>query len=203
MVPRPSLDPATFAEDPMTQFEHWFEDARARGEREPEACALASAGSDGSPSLRMVLLRGRDARGFVFFTNYESRKGRELAARPAAAMTFYWPSAERQVRIEGPVERVGQAESDAYFSSRQRESRLSAIASPQSRTLSSRRELEALFEEASSRNPGAEVPRPLHWGGFRLTPDRVEFWQTGAHRLHDRLCYRHDGGAWRVERLAP
>ncbi len=203
MSHRPPLDPAAFAPEPMQTFDAWFEDARACGEPEPEACALATAGESGMPSVRMVLLRGADARGFVFYTNDQSRKGGELAARPLAALTFYWRAAGRQVRVEGRVERVSAAESDAYFRSRSRDSRLGAIASPQSRPLRDRADLEARYRRVAAAYPSGEVPRPAHWGGFRLLPVRVEFWQSGPHRLHDRLVYLSDGNGWKIERLAP
>lgn len=200
---REPLDPAGFAADPVTQFARWFEDARASGEAEPEACALATVGADGAPSLRMVLLRGVDPRGFTFYTNYESRKGAELDAHPAAAMTFHWPRAARQVRIEGPARRVSAAESDAYFAGRSPASRRSAIASPQSRPLADRAELLARAAAAAAAHPGDDVPRPAHWGGYRIAPARAEFWQGGPDRLHDRLVYEPAGGGWRIVRLAP
>lgn len=203
MHARPPLDPAAFAADPMTQFDAWFEEARTARQPEPEACALATVGAGGAPSLRMVLLRGRDARGWVFYTNYRSRKGRELDADPRAALTFYWQAAERQVRIEGTVERVSAEESDAYFVSRPRESRLGAVASPQSEVIADRAAIETRYRDAKDAHEGRGVPRPGHWGGFRLIPDSVEFWQSGPHRLHDRLRYRRAAGGWRIERLAP
>jgi len=203
MPHRTALDPAAFPPEPWTQFDAWLADARACGQEEPEACALATVGADGAPSLRMVLLRGHDARGFVFYTNYESRKGRELAADPRAALTFYWRDVDRQVRIEGRVERVSAAESDAYFASRARESRLGAVASPQSRVIEDRAALESRYRAAAEGLEGREVARPAFWGGYRLIPAEIEFWQSGPHRLHDRLRYRRDGTAWRLERLAP
>jgi pyridoxamine 5'-phosphate oxidase len=203
MLPPEPLDASAFAADPVTQFAAWFAEARAGGEAEPEAAALATVGAAGAPSLRMVLVRGFDARGFNFYTNYESRKGRELAMCPLAALTFYWRSASRQIRIEGTVERVSAAESDAYFATRARESRLSAIASPQSRPIADRAELVARIARAAAAHPGPETPRPAWWGGFRLVPERIEFWQQGPHRLHDRLVYGRYGDDWRLERLAP
>jgi len=203
MSHRTALDPAAFATEPFAQFAAWLDDARACGEEEPEACALATVGADGAPSLRMVLLRAHDPRGLAFYTNYESRKGHDLAADPRAAMTFYWRAVDRQIRIEGRVERVSAAESDAYFAARPRESRISALASPQSRIIEDRAALEALVREAAARVDGRDVPRPAFWGGYRLVPDTFEFWQAGPHRLHDRLRYRREGDAWRIERLAP
>jgi pyridoxamine 5'-phosphate oxidase len=203
MMQRPPLDRAAFAGDPCIQFDAWFDDARACGEPEPEACALATVAADGAPSLRMVLLRGRDARGFVFYTHYESRKGRDLAADPRAAMTFYWSVVDRQVRIEGRVERVSAAESDAYFAARPRDSRIAALASPQSCVIEDRAALDSRFRRLTEELEGRDVPRPVSWGGFRLLPGQVEFWQAGAHRLHDRLRYRREAGSWRLERLAP
>jgi len=203
MPHRTALDPAAFATEPWTQFAAWLEDARACGEEEPEACALATVGADGAPSLRMVLLRAHGRHGFVFYTNYESRKGLDLAADPRAAMTFYWRAVDRQIRIEGRAERVSAAESDAYFASRPRESRISALASPQSRVIEDRAALEARVREAAAGTTGRDVPRPAFWGGYRLLPDTFEFWQAGPHRLHDRLRYAREGAAWRLERLAP
>ncbi|OLD69882.1 MAG: pyridoxamine 5'-phosphate oxidase [Ignavibacteria bacterium 13_1_40CM_2_61_4] len=167
---------------------------------------LATASPDGHPSARMVLLRGFDARGFVFFTNFESRKGRELEANPRAALVFHWPHAHRQVRIEGAVERVSPPESDAYFDTRAVGSRLSAIASPQSQVVSDRAELERRVKDLVERHRRERVRicRPDYWGGYRVVPDAVEFWQAGRNRLHDRLRYlRREGGGWRIERLAP
>lgn len=200
---RPPLDPAGFAADPMVQFAAWFADAGAAGQSEPEACALATAGEGGAPSLRMVLLRGHDSSGFVFYTNYRSRKGRELDADPRAALTFYWRAVDRQVRIEGTVHRVSDAESDAYFAARPRDSRLGAIASPQSEPIADRATLESRYRAAAAAHEGRDVPRPAHWGGFRLTPSSMEFWQSAPHRLHDRLRYVAVNGVWRIERLAP
>jgi pyridoxamine 5'-phosphate oxidase len=191
------LDP-----DPLRQFQRWFAAAREAGVHVPEAMALATATADGRPSVRMVLLKDADERGFAFFTNYESRKGGELAANPRAALLFHWQPLGRQVRIEGPVERVGAAESEAYFRTRPLGSRLAASASPQSRPLTDRAELERLYANAGARF-GEDVPLPPHWGGLRLLPDAYEFWQHGDDRLHDRIRYEHRDGAWRRERLAP
>jgi pyridoxamine 5'-phosphate oxidase len=187
--------------DPLRQFAAWFEEAGQAEIRAPEAMAAATATRDGRPSVRMVLLKGFDERGFVFFTGYESRKGDELAENPRAALLFYWDPLGRQVRVEGTVERVEEPESDAYFDSRPRGAQISAAVSPQSRVVESRASLEARAAELETR--GGEVPRPSSWGGFRLTPETYEFWQHRANRLHDRLRYRREGGAWKIERLAP
>lgn len=197
------LDEAGVDPDPIVQFERWFTEAGASGTPLPEAVALATATPDGVPSARMVLCKGVDERGFTFFTNYGSDKGRELAANPRAALVFYWPALGRQVRVTGRVSRVSDAESDAYFQTRPLESRLSAAASPQSAVVPSRAELEAMVEEVR-RQHGTTVPRPPAWGGYRLEPDAIEFWVHRDNRLHDRLRYRRrpDGG-WVLERLAP
>ena len=195
------LDETDVDPDPLRQFAAWFEEAGAAGVRAPEAMAVATATSDGRPSVRMVLLKGFDEQGFVFFTGYESRKGGELATNPRAALLFYWDPLGRQVRIEGPVERVAEAESDAYFRSRPRGAQISASVSPQSRVVESRAGLEALAAELEVR--GDEIPRPPAWGGFRLAPETYEFWQHRANRLHDRLRYRREDGDWVLERLAP
>jgi pyridoxamine 5'-phosphate oxidase len=189
--------------DPLRQFEAWFADAGAAGVREPEAVALASATATGAPSVRMVLCKSFDERGFVFFTNYESRKGRELAENPLAALLFHWDSLGRQVRIEGPVERVSAEESAAYTRSRPRRSQLSALASPQSRTVVGRAELERSVADLEDRYADAELPLPTDWGGFRVLAETFEFWQRRSDRLHDRLCYRRGEGGWLIERLAP
>jgi pyridoxamine 5'-phosphate oxidase len=195
------LDETAIDPDPLRQFAAWFEEAGAAGVRAPEAMALATATSDGRPSVRMVLLKGFDERGFVFFTGYESRKGAELAANPRAALLFHWDPLGRQVRIEGPVERVSEGGSDAYFRSRPRGAQISASVSPQSRVVESRASLEALAAELEG--GGDEIPRPATWGGFRVRPETYEFWQHRANRLHDRLRYRREDGAWILERLAP
>jgi pyridoxamine 5'-phosphate oxidase len=187
------LDP-----DPLRQFEAWFDAAREAGVRAPEAMALATATPEGAPSARMVLLKAADERGFVFFTSYESRKGRDLEANARAALLFYWEPLGRQVRVEGTVERVSVEESDAYFASRPPGSRAGAAASRQSRPLADRAELERAVAAL-----GDDVPRPEWWGGYRLRPERYEFWQHRENRLHDRLCYERDGSAWRIERLYP
>jgi len=195
------LEEAELDSDPLRQFAAWFEDAGAAGVRAPEAMALATATADGGPSVRMVLMKGFDERGFVFFTGYESRKGAELSANSRAALLFYWDPLGRQVRIEGPVERVAEAESDAYFASRPRGAQISASVSPQSRVVESRAGLEAAAAELEAR--GGELRRPPAWGGFRVAPESYEFWQHRANRLHDRLRYRRDDGGWVIERLGP
>jgi pyridoxamine 5'-phosphate oxidase len=190
--------------DPIVQFDRWFADASAAGIRMPEAMAVATAGADGAPSARMVLMKGCDARGVVFFTNYASRKGFELTDNPNAALLFYWDVLGRQVRIEGPVTRTSPQESADYARSRARGSRISALASPQSRPVADRAELESLVAEVERELDGAEPPIDDGWGGFRVTPLRWEFWQNRDDRLHDRLLYTSvaDGG-WRIQRLAP
>jgi pyridoxamine 5'-phosphate oxidase len=198
------LSEADMDADPLRQFEKWFEQALAANLPEPNAMTLATATPDGRPSARMVLLKAFDAAGFVFFTNYESRKGRELTANPRAALLFFWPQLQRQVRIEGTVERVLEAESDAYFRSRPLGSRLSAWASPQSEVIASRNILEKRMCELAKQFPDGEVPRPPHWGGYRVYPLTIEFWQGRSDRLHDRLRYqRVQTNGWRLERLSP
>jgi pyridoxamine 5'-phosphate oxidase len=201
---RSSLSEADVDGDPIRQFQAWFEDAVAAGLPDPHAMTLATATPDARPSARVVLLRGCDERGFAFFTNYESRKGRELAANPHATLVFYWHDLERQVRVEGRVERTSAAESDAYFRARPREAQLGAWASDQGAVLASREALEARLQEILRRFPDGDIPRPPHWGGFRVVPEAVEFWQGRPGRLHDRLRYRkRDGGGWTIQRLAP
>jgi pyridoxamine 5'-phosphate oxidase len=195
------LDETDVDPDPLRQFAAWFEEAGAAGVRAPEATAVATATPDGRPSVRMVLLKGFDERGFVFFTGYESRKGGELAANPRAALLFYWDPPGRQVRIEGTVEHVAEAESDAYFASRPRGAQISASVSPQSRVVESRPQLEAAAAKLEAR--GGELPRPPTWGGFRVEPEAYEFWQHRANRLHDRLRYRREDDRWVIERLGP
>ncbi len=202
---RGELDEATVDRDPIGQFSAWYDDAVAAGLPEPEAMTLSTATPDGRPSARIVLLRGFDSRGFSFFTNYDSQKGRELAANPRAALTFHWAELERQVRIEGPVERKTAAESDEYFRTRPTASRIGALSSPQSRVIPDREALESLFARFRAEHPDdAEIPRPANWGGFRLLPERIEFWQGRPSRLHDRLVFHRDAaGNWKLERLAP
>ena len=190
--------------DPLAQFTRWFAEARDAGVFEPEAVALATASADGAPSARMVLLKGHGERGLVFFTNYRSRKGRELEENARAALLFHWKELGRQVRAEGPVERVAREETEAYTRTRGRGSRLSALASPQSEVVESRAALEARVREAGRAHPGDDVPAPEWWGGYRLAPRAWEFWQHGEDRLHDRLRYLpREGGGWAVQRLAP
>ena len=200
-----SLDEATVERDPIKQFAAWYDAAVAAGLPEPEAMTLSTATPDGRPSARIVLLRGFDAQGFCFFTNYDSRKGRELAANPSAALTFHWTEHERQVRIEGRVEKTTDSESDAYFKSRPPKSRIGAWSSPQSEVLPDRASLEDLFAKFTAEHPDDTlIPRPPHWGGYRLIPERIEFWQGRRSRLHDRIRFRRDDrGTWVVERLAP
>ena len=191
------------AKNPFVQFEKWFQEAEAAKVPEPNAMTLATVSRDGRPSARTVLLKGCDGRGFVFFTNYESRKGRELAGNPYAALQFHWVELERVVRIEGKVEKTSAEESDAYYASRPLDSRLGAWASPQSQVIGSRAVLVANAAKAGLQH-GLNPARPPHWGGFRLVPDRFEFWQGRKSRLHDRLCYRLQAdGLWARERLAP
>ena len=191
------------ATDPHRLLARLLNRARRIGIHEPEAMALATSGGAGRPSARMVLLRGLDARGLLFFTNYRSRKGRELGRRPFAAVVLYWPKLGRQVRVEGRVRRLSALESDAYFASRPRDARLAAWASDQSTPLRSRAVLLARFRQARARYAGRDVPRPAHWGGFRLIPDVIEFWSSRPHRLHDRVRFTRRAGRWRGTRLAP
>ena len=191
------------AADPLEQFRRWYAEAEAAGIRAPQAMALATAGVDGAPSVRMVLLKNADEAGFVFFTGYGSRKGGELDANPRAALLFHWDPLGRQVRVEGAVERVGADESDAYFATRPRGAQIAAIASRQGRALASRAQLDEAVVELERQLEGEEVRRPEHWGGYRVRPETYEFWQHRDNRLHDRLRYRRDGDAWRLQRLAP
>jgi pyridoxamine 5'-phosphate oxidase len=197
------LSEADVDPDPVVQFGRWFDDARAADLVEPSAMTLATASADGVPSARMVLLRGVDQRGFVFYTNYESRKAAELAANPRAALVFWWGALQRQVRVEGPVQPTSQEESAAYFRTRPPASRLSAWASPQSRVIPGREVLDRRVAELAARHPDGDVPLPPFWGGYRLVPEVVELWQQRPNRLHDRLRYTRTPGGWRIERLAP
>jgi pyridoxamine 5'-phosphate oxidase len=190
--------------DPFRQFDAWFDQARAEGLPLPQACALATASPDGRPSARMVLLKDASAAGgFVFATSYISRKGRDLAANARAALLFYWHALGRQVRVEGTVERVSPGESDAIFLARPRDSRISALASRQSERLETREVLEARVRELEAELEGREVERPDFWGGYRLVPDELEFWQHRENRLHIRFAYRREGDGWRVDELQP
>ena len=191
------------ADDPLALFDAWFAEARASEPNDPEAVALATADAGGRPAVRMVLLTGHDERGFVFYTNEQSRKGDDLAANPQAALLFHWKSLRRQVRIEGAVSRVGAAEADAYFASRGRDSRLGAWASDQSRPLADRAQFMDRFEQVKARFEGGDVPRPPHWGGYRVTPRSIEFWSDGAHRLHERRLFTARDGGWDEGLLYP
>jgi pyridoxamine 5'-phosphate oxidase len=200
---RAGLAESDVAPDPIEQFRRWFDAALGAGLHEPNAMTVATATLEGRPSARVVLLKGVDGRGFVFYTNYEGRKGRELEENPRAALLFYWGELERQVRIEGTVSRVPETESDAYYASRPRGSRLGAWASEQSRTVGGREVLEDRISDLGAEYEGREVPRPPFWGGYRVEPEVVEFWQGRENRLHDRILYRWEGGRWEIERLQP
>jgi pyridoxamine 5'-phosphate oxidase len=201
---RGELSERSAALDPIEQFSRWFAEARAAGVRDANAMSLATVSPDGRPSSRIVLLKEFDASGFVFYTNYQSRKGRELQANPQACALFFWVELERQVRIEGAVASVSAQESDRYFSQRPRDARLGAWASPQSEVIADRAALEGRLEQMSRRFPDpTEPPRPPNWGGYRLEPVRIEFWQGRASRLHDRLLYTRETNGWRRSRLAP
>lgn len=201
---RRELTEADLLPDPIALFERWYAEARAAGGLPADAMTLATATPDGRPSARIVLLKGVDERGFTFFTNGESRKARELAANPHAALAILWPVLERQVRVTGAVSRLGAAESDAYFATRPRDSQLGAWASQQSRPLAHRSELDERWRELEARYEGGPVPRPPHWGGYRVQPEEIEFWQSRESRLHDRFAYtRTRDGGWERVRLQP
>lgn len=189
--------------DPIRQFQHWLEQALAAELPEPNAMTLATVDAEGKPSARMVLLKGFDSRGFVFYTNYLSRKGRDLSQTPWAALVFWWAELERQVRIEGQVVKVSDQETHAYFESRPRGSQLGAWASEQSQVITDRTVLEQRLQDLEQQYQDQPIPRPPHWGGYRLHPHQIEFWQGRPNRLHDRLCYRQDGEQWTIERLSP
>lgn len=199
---RESLDEKDVARDPITQFNRWFDEAAQARMPIVNAMTLATASTTGRPAARIVLLKGADHAGFVFYTSYDSRKGREIAANPHVALLFHWTELEREVRIEGRVEKVSAEESDRYFAGRPLGARLSACASPQSEPVADRAALERLLKEKKTQY-GEAPPRPPHWGGFRVVPEAIEFWQGRADRLHDRLLYRRGAGAWSIERLAP
>jgi pyridoxamine 5'-phosphate oxidase len=194
------LDESSVLADPIAQFRLWFEQALKSNLTEPNAMTLATVDADGRPDARIVLLKGFDDHGFVFYTNYLSRKGRELDALPHAALVFYWAELERQVRVTGPVERTSEEQSEAYFQSRPPASRLGAAISPQSEVIPSRQWLEQRWQALEA---GAPPPRPPHWGGYRVLPESIEFWQGRRSRLHDRIRYTRAAPGWRIERLAP
>jgi len=201
---RARLDEAHVSPDPVVEFDRWFTQAREAKVPEPNAMTLATATREGAPSARIVLLKGYDERGFVFFTDYRSRKGTELEQNPQASLVFFWPELERQVRIIGTVERTSAQESEAYFRTRPRGSRLGAWVSHQSRVIPSRAQLENGLRQVKARFPTDDVPLPPYWGGYRLRPQEVEFWQGREDRLHDRIRYlRKKGGGWQLERLSP
>lgn len=206
MNPTPpiGLDEREVDPNPINQFRRWFDEAIAAGLPMPEAATLATSTNDGKPSARLVLLKEVDEEGFVFYTNYQSRKARDLEVNPFGALVFYWTQLDYQVRIEGSVTRTSDAESDDYFQTRPRESQLGAIASPQSEVIAGREVLEKRFAELEESYAGKAIPRPEHWGGYRVKPERIEFWKSRPGRLHDRLLYeRKSDGTWRQVRLAP
>ena len=201
---RDSLDETSIDPDPIRQFQTWFDDAIADGLKLPEAMTLATATREGKPSARIVLLKQVDERGFVFYTNYRSQKAGELDDNTNAALVFYWPQHDRQVRVEGTVTRVSAAESDAYFQTRPRDSQIGALVSPQSEVISGRDVLETRTRELEETHRDQLIQRPAHWGGYIVSPQRIEFWKARPSRLHDRLVYeRQSDGSWRISRLAP
>ncbi|HEX3102491.1 MAG TPA: pyridoxamine 5'-phosphate oxidase [Pyrinomonadaceae bacterium] len=197
------LTEESIAADPFTQFAAWMNDVLEAELKDPTAMTLSTVGADGSPSSRIVLLKGFDADGFVFFTNYKSNKGRDLTGNHNAVIHFFWAELERQINVQGSVTRTSAEESDEYFNSRPFESRIGALASDQSEQIASRTILEERVAELSEKYADGNVPRPPHWGGFRLTPNRFEFWQGRPSRLHDRICYKLENGQWMISRLAP
>ena len=200
---RAGLQESDIHRDPIEQFRRWFEEVQAADLHEPNAMTVATATADGKPSARTVLLKGFDERGFVFYTNYEGSKARDLLENPRCALLFYWGELERQVRVEGRVDRTLEEESDAYFAGRSRGSQLGAWASEQSRPVTGRAALEERLREVECQFEGSEVPRPPFWGGYRVEPESFEFWQGRENRLHDRLVYRRENGKWGIERLQP
>jgi pyridoxamine 5'-phosphate oxidase len=191
------------SEDPIEQFKVWFDEAVAKIKTDPNAMILATAEPAGKPSSRTVLLKGYDENGFIFYTNYGSRKGKQIQANPNVSITFYWPELMRQIHIEGVAEKVSEEQSDNYFSKRPSASQLSALASSQSDMVESREALEKQLKEMEKKFSGEEIPRPENWGGFRVKPSRIEFWQGRLNRLHDRICYEKQGGEWEIFRLSP
>jgi pyridoxamine 5'-phosphate oxidase len=190
--------------NPFEQFHHWFKEAEVKSAMKfPNSMSLATVDATGRPSVRIVLLKGASENGFVFFSNYESRKGAELEFNPQASLCFFWDSLGRQVRIEGLVEKISTKESEEYFHSRPRESQIGAWASKQSRPIESRKKLEEEFQRLSKEFYGKEIPMPEFWGGYRMVPEKLEFWQLGEHRLHDRFVYFREGEKWKIERLSP
>lgn len=200
---RAELDESSVAKEPFSQFEQWFSEARKAEVPEPNSMILATSGADGRPNIRAVLLKRFDERGFVFFTNYNSDKARELAENPNAAAEFIWLELERQVRIRGRCEKIGTAESLAYFATRSRDSRIGAWISDQSRIIGSRKLLQMQFEKMKAKFKEGDIPLPDFWGGYRLVPERIEFWQGRESRLHDRILYTREAGGWQIGRLAP
>jgi pyridoxamine 5'-phosphate oxidase len=200
---RARLDEASVGPDPLAEFGRWFDEALKAQVLEANAMTLATASEDGAPSARTVLLKGFDERGFVFFTDYRSPKGAELKQNPRAALVFYWPELERQVRITGRTETVSREDSEAYFRTRPRGSQIGAWGSHQSQVIPSRKVLEEQVSEVERKHPGDEIPLPPYWGGFRVAPDTIEFWQGRESRLHDRIRFARDGAHWRIERLSP
>ena len=190
-------------QNPYLLFEKWFQEALKVKALDANAMSLATVSPSGKPSLRTVLLKGYDSKGFVFYTNYQSQKGRELGKRPVASLLFFWPQLSRQIRIDGPVKKVAAGESDEYFQTRPRGSQLGAWVSHQSRVIGNRELLEERMRELEKKYEGQSIPRPLHWGGYRVTPESIEFWKGRPNRLHDRLVYRRKSGGWKRERLAP